>query len=350
MLAKRFDPVVQGTIRSEFRMLLAAFSLMCAALFTASVRADSIDPAGYGALGDSFADEYQFYPPDRSTARNFVELLASDRNLNFGSFSTVSRGDPRNQGYAYDWALSGAESGDLPAQTAGLAQQVAAGQVKTTFMFVGGNDFLDALETSSNPRTFFSIPETLLTNVMTAAGTILGASPGADLVIANVFDVTQLPVAQEALSLGLVNQSELQTVSQIIAGYNQALASAVAGNKRIALVDLNSLSKQIFSGSGLTVDGIPINVTTPGDQYNDLFLADGLHLGTVGQGLLANAFVAAADTHFNAGIAPLTEAEIIQSAKSVPAAVPLPRTWEMGVVGLLAAAAASTKISRRVLR
>jgi len=25
---------------------------------------------GIGVLGDSYSDEYQFYPPDRSTARN----------------------------------------------------------------------------------------------------------------------------------------------------------------------------------------------------------------------------------------------------------------------------------------
>ncbi len=35
--------------------------------------------AGYGALGDSFADEYQFYPPDRSTVRHFADLLSAER-------------------------------------------------------------------------------------------------------------------------------------------------------------------------------------------------------------------------------------------------------------------------------
>ncbi len=36
---------------------------------------DGIVPA-IGVLGDSYSDEYQFYPPDRSTAQNWVEILA----------------------------------------------------------------------------------------------------------------------------------------------------------------------------------------------------------------------------------------------------------------------------------
>src|SRR5438045_7860426 len=33
-----------------------------------------------GAIGDSYTDEYQFYAPDRSTAENYIEQLASNRN------------------------------------------------------------------------------------------------------------------------------------------------------------------------------------------------------------------------------------------------------------------------------
>ncbi len=87
-------------------------ALVVLAIGAGQVRASS---TGYGALGDSYADEYQFYPPDRSTALNFVELMAQDDGVNFGAFSSISRGSPRYQGYANDWALSGAESGDLPA-------------------------------------------------------------------------------------------------------------------------------------------------------------------------------------------------------------------------------------------
>jgi hypothetical protein len=331
-----------------FNKMFQRFSL-CALLTLGIGTQVKADSTGYGVLGDSFADEYQFYPPDRSTARNFVELLATDRNVNFGSFTTVSRGDPRNQGYANDWALNGAESGGLATQTAGLAQQVAAGQVKTAFMFVGGNDFLDALQSPNAQTLLPAIPQALLTNVITAATTILGANPNAGIVISNLFDVSMLPVVQQALAQGLVTQAELQGVSQLVNGYNQALAAAVAGNSRIAIVDMNGLSQKILSAPTFSVGGVNIDRTTPGDQYTHLFLADGLHIGTVGQGLLANAFIDAADKQFSAGITPLSPGDIIQSARSVPAAVPTPRAWEISVVGLLIVAVVSTKFGRRIL-
>src|SRR5690348_14161908 len=85
---------------------------------------------GIGVLGDSYSDEYQFYPPHRSSARNWVEILALTRGMNFGEFTAASRGEPRNGGYAYNWARSDATSEDMIAtgQHTGLASQVARGE------------------------------------------------------------------------------------------------------------------------------------------------------------------------------------------------------------------------------
>ena len=59
--------------RIAFGVLLAGSWLVP----TSEVRADL--PGGVGVMGDSYSDEYQFYPPDRSTARNWVEILAATR-------------------------------------------------------------------------------------------------------------------------------------------------------------------------------------------------------------------------------------------------------------------------------
>src|SRR3954464_6082722 len=103
---------------------------------------------GIGVLGDSYSDEYQFYPPDRTTARNWVEILAATRGLAFGRFSEASRGEPRNQGFAYNWARSDATTDDMIAtgQHTGLAAQVASGEVGLVVMSIGGNDFIRALQ------------------------------------------------------------------------------------------------------------------------------------------------------------------------------------------------------------
>src|SRR3954469_25975604 len=107
-------------------------------------------PGGVGVLGDSYSDEYQFYPPDRSTARNWVEILAATRGLNFGEYSPSSRGEPRNQGFAYNWARSDATTDSLLAagQHTGLAAQVSSGEVSLVFVFIGGNDFINAMKSS----------------------------------------------------------------------------------------------------------------------------------------------------------------------------------------------------------
>src|SRR5436305_4457338 len=98
---------------------------------------------GIGVFGDSLSDEYQFAtdPIDRQAARNYVEQLAAYRGLNFGAFSTISRGEPRLQGYAYDFARSGATTADLGPQVAGLAPLVSSGEVTLGFLTVGSNDF-----------------------------------------------------------------------------------------------------------------------------------------------------------------------------------------------------------------
>src|SRR4051812_48586160 len=122
----------------------------CAVIFLGAAMACGSTVSGFGAIGDSFADEYQFYPPDRTHARNFVDILATQRGLDFGPFSTVSRGTPRNQGYANNWALDDATSSDLVPQTTGLAGQIGAGTVGTALVFIGGNDFIHAIQ-SPNP-------------------------------------------------------------------------------------------------------------------------------------------------------------------------------------------------------
>src|SRR4051812_30594148 len=91
------------------RSISAALLLMLATLSAARAG----DLGGIGVLGDSYSDEYQFYPPDRSVARNWVEILAAARGLDFGRFTAEGRGEPRNQGYEYNWARSDATTEDL---------------------------------------------------------------------------------------------------------------------------------------------------------------------------------------------------------------------------------------------
>ena len=130
---------------------------------------------GIGVLGDSYSDEYRFYPPDRSTARNWVEILTETRGLNFGSFSVASRGEPRNQGFEFNWARSDATTDDLIAsgQHTGVAAQVARGEVGLVFVFIGGNDFINALNSADPAAALRSILPRALANYRVAVRTVL---------------------------------------------------------------------------------------------------------------------------------------------------------------------------------
>src|SRR5436305_173252 len=83
-------------------------------------------PLGFGALGDSLGDEYQFRGSPLAGARNYVELLAGSRGLNFGQFTTANRGEPRNQGYEFNFANAGENT---PAGVTG-ADLFALGEVQ----------------------------------------------------------------------------------------------------------------------------------------------------------------------------------------------------------------------------
>src|SRR3954465_13189907 len=134
---------------------------------------------GIGVLGDSYSDEYQFYTPHRSTARHWVEILATTRGFDLGRFSTESRGEPRNQGYEYNWARSDATTEDMIAegQHTGLAAQVARGGVRRAWIFTGGHGFIHALESPDPDGALARVLPRAQANYRTALETILGAAP-----------------------------------------------------------------------------------------------------------------------------------------------------------------------------
>ena len=89
-----------------------------------------------GAMGDSLSDEY--WDSGVSTyATNWTSLLVMFRGIDMGPTAaqagTNSWGAPRNLGYKYNWALSGATSASLltQGQHTGLASQFSSDGVPT---------------------------------------------------------------------------------------------------------------------------------------------------------------------------------------------------------------------------
>jgi len=280
-----------------------------------------------GALGDSYTDEYRFYPPDQTLARNWVEILAATRGVNVGKLPTVSRGEPRNQGFAFNWARYDATSGNMiQNQLPGLASQVAQGKPTYAWIFIGGNDFLFYLRNVQNGTIPAAQALTVLgqveaqaaANFTTAVQTLLAASPTVRLVVSTVPNVAELPAVQ-ALATTPQEQAVVTATGQAMQQYNATIEAVASSSSRIALVDLAGQSAGLtqLGASSVPFGNTTINLTTPGDDYHDFFLADGIHVGTVGQGLIANDFVSAIDAHFGAKIAPLTQQQIVNFAREV---------------------------------
>ncbi len=296
--------------------------LCCLVPFTPLGEARADGPSGgIGVLGDSYSDEYQFYAPDRCVARNFVEILAATRALDFGPFSEADRGVPRGRGYAFNWAQSGATSDDLLAtgQHTGVASQVAAGQVEFVWIFVGGNDFLRALNAQDPEEELRKAPGRILRNLREAIGTVLGASPGVKVVVATLPDVVNLPEVNGRIREGRLARSRALTATMAINQFNADLRRYIAGQPRLALMDLDFASRvgSLLGRRGIPVAGHSLVRDRGGDDLDSFFLADGRHPGLLAQGLLARAFVNTLNTNFSAGIRPLTDAELIRFAATV---------------------------------
>src|SRR5262249_55391084 len=100
--------------------------------------------------------------------------------------------------------------------------------------------------------------------------------------------------------------------------YN-AVITAAAADPRVALVDLAAATALLASSPPGTVafGGTTVDLRTPGDDYHDLFLADGIHLGTIGQSIIAGLFAEAIDTKFGAHLKPISPQQAVRYARRV---------------------------------
>src|SRR4051794_20556728 len=180
------------SVRSFTRMRSTYCKVLAVAVLLAcETSAYAGQPGGIGVLGDSYSDEYAFYPPDRSTARNWVEILAELRGLDFGKYSLQPRPEPRNQGFSYNWARSDATTDDMirTGQHTGLADQIRRGEVGIACVLIGGNDFINAMKDPDPLAALEQVVPRALANYRTAIDTLRVADPEIRLVLATLPDV-----------------------------------------------------------------------------------------------------------------------------------------------------------------
>ena len=221
-------------------------------------------------------------------------------------------------------------------QLPGLATQVAKGEVQYAWIFSGGNDFLYFLQGAE--RSGFAQPDALLAqlgqveaqakaNFQQAVDTLLAANPNVRLVVATVPDVADLPIVQQGAAGNAAAEQLVAATSRAVQDYNALIRSVAAGSDRVALADLAGQASSLLQGSGnggttIPFGGTTLELATPGDGYRHVFLGDGIHLGTVAQGLIADAFLQAIDSTFGARVPLLSPAQIVAFARHVGPSTP----------------------------
>jgi hypothetical protein len=275
---------------------------------------------GIGVLGDSYSDEYQFYPPDRSTARNWVEILTRARGLNFGKFSTVSRGEPRNQGFAFNWSRSDASTEDMirTGQHTGLALQVSRGEVSVVIIFIGGNDFIHALGSEHSGSSVNHVLRRAIVNLELAVETILAASPHVQVFIATVPDIIELPEFATPVRAGRLSPVLSGSYTEAIGQYNRHIRMMAIMKKRLSVVDFAFATRLAPrpDRDHVIVSGRKLDRTHPANSPGHVFLADSRHIGILVQGMLANHVVSALNARIDRRIEPLTVREILEQTRA----------------------------------
>jgi lysophospholipase L1-like esterase len=205
-----------------------------------------------GAMGDSLTDEY-WDSGVATYASNWVSILVQFRGIDMGPTAaqagTNSWGSPRNQGYEYNWALSGATSADLigEGQDTGLASQAGSDGASNAVLDIGANDFNPAIAEAYEaiylgdwtPAQIQSYVNQTVSNIETALTTVQAA--GISVVLGNIADPGLTPAVDEFFG----DAAERQRVADAIQSANNGLKS-LAQKYQVPLMDWYGLGSAVF--------------------------------------------------------------------------------------------------------
>jgi lysophospholipase L1-like esterase len=300
-------------------------------------------PIRIAALGDSITDEYQFYAPYRTGAENWSEILATARasQITFGDFSTNTRGETRNQGYAQDWARSGAtaqgpdvsganttfvqqyQGGFAPGLPGLLTQPGGVSNIDVVNILIGGNDYMRALENAAkNPTPENFATQFLLANagiesaVETVVPLLQSANPNLHVIIDATPNISLTPVLKTVISILPPNDQTLITaaITAFAESLGKDLQTFAQNTPKTGFVDVDDLFQNFVANP--VINGVYVNPNVGGPLATDLFVGDGFHPGTVAQALLANAIIGQIDKFFPNAVTPLSNQEIVNIANA----------------------------------
>ncbi len=277
-----------------------------------------------GIIGDSQSDEYRAddnrgvnYP---TSTYNWVEILAKERNINFGTWNYYE--EPRRQGYEYNFARSGATAGSMTqsGQHIGLADYVKKGEVNVVIIYIGANDFAPYLYDNAYSAIYneelsreeiIRKENSIVADIQTAIETLQEAGDP------KIFVVTIPDWGNHtAVKIGFPLPYKRYLVTQVINETNRKLRS-VTEEYGVETIEVNDFYQGIRGNDTnyqVKVGDVILDQYIGQNNPRYLFLSDGIHPGTVLNGLFANYLVEHINPHLINPIKPLTTDEILRTA------------------------------------
>ncbi len=276
---------------------------------------------GIGILGDSQSDEYRAddkrganYP---TSTYSWVEILAQERNLNFGEWNYYE--EPRRQGFKYNFARSGATAQTMidQGQHTGLAQYVQSGEVTTVIIYIGANDFAPYLYDNAYSAIYHNEisrseiiekENNIVANIDTAIDTLQEAgSP-------KIFIVTIPDWGNHtAVKVGFPLPHQRYRVSTVINETN-AKINELAERQNVEIIEINEFYHSLRGNDAsyhVRIGDVILEQFLSQNNPRNIFLSDGVHPGTAINGLFANFILNKINPHLANPVDTLTEKEIL---------------------------------------
>ncbi|NOY41604.1 MAG: hypothetical protein GXP26_07205 [Planctomycetes bacterium] len=278
-----------------------------------------------GVMGDSLSDEY--FEDSYSYAENWTVQLVEHRGIDMGP--TGVWGEPRRNGYEYNWARAGATSADVivSGQDTGLAAQIVPEGIEYGVLMIGSNDqgsedaYINIHDGTWSPAQINAWADGIATNIAASLDTVLPT--GVKMVVTNSVDYGITPSVNT--NGDVPNAAGRQAVSDVLRTILSPKIEAVAAARNLPYLDLAGAMDTVFGpqtnlNSTLTIGGVDIflqEIDDPngGNPNPDAgFVDDGIHPNTSIQGLFANLVMESLNVGYGANLSLFSEEEIVTHA------------------------------------